>query len=120
MQRDNYKGVLTGKPSSAGGRASMSKLDNETQRLIAEAIEAGIKKGMEKALGMYGEVWLTAEEVVKQFGMISEDFLKRNGKLLPRERVEYVGEDGQVHFGKWAYPRNRLQEMIASGELRCL
>jgi hypothetical protein len=98
----------------------MDKLDRETQRLIADAIEAGIKKGMEKALGMYGEVWLTAEEVVKQFGMISEDFLKRKGKLLPRERVEYVGEDGLVHSGKWAYPRNRIQEMIMSGELRCL
>lgn len=98
----------------------MSKLDRDTQRMIAEAIEVGIKKGMEKALGMYVEVWLSAEDVVKQFGMISEDFLKRKGKLLPRERVEYVGEDGIVHVGKWAYPRNRLQEMIASGELRCL
>jgi hypothetical protein len=98
----------------------MSKLDRDTQRMIAEAIEEGIRKGMEKALGVYGEVWLSAEDVVKQFGMISEDFLKRKGKLLPRERVEYVGEDGMVHAGKWAYPRNRLQEMIASGELRCL
>lgn len=98
----------------------MSKLDRDTQRMIAEAIEVGIKKGMEKALGVYGEVWLSAEDVVKQFGMISEDFLKRKGKLLPRERVEYVGEDGLVHAGKWAYPRNRIQEMIMSGELRCL
>lgn len=98
----------------------MSKLDRDTQRMIAAAIEVGIKKGMEKALGMYGEVWMTGEEVVKQFGMISEDFLKRKGKLLPRERVEYVGEDGLVHVGKWAYPRNRLQEMIQRGELRCL
>ena len=120
MQRDHYKGVLTSEPSSSGRRTEMDKLDRETQRLIADAIEAGIKKGMEKALGMYGEVWLTAEEVVKQFGMISEDFLKRKGKLLPRERVEYVGEDGLVHVGKWAYPRNRIQEMIMSGELRCL
>jgi len=97
-----------------------NKLDKEMQRLIAEAIEAGVKKGMEKALGMYGEVWLSAEDVLKQFGMISEDFLKRKGKLLPRERVEYVGEDGNVHAGKWAYPRNRLQDMIQRGELRCL
>jgi hypothetical protein len=98
----------------------MSKLDRDTQRMIAEAIEEGIRKGMEKALGVYGEVWLSAEDVVKQFGMISEVFLTRKGKLLPRERVEYVGENGLVHVGKWAYPRNRLQEMIASGELRCL
>jgi hypothetical protein len=98
----------------------MGKLDKDTQDLIAAAIEKGIQRGMEKAMGIYTEVWLTADEVVKQFGMISEDFLKRRGKLLPRERVEYVGEDGMVHAGKWAYPRNRLQEMIASGELRCL
>jgi hypothetical protein len=98
----------------------MGKLDKDTQDLIAAAIEKGIQRGMEKAMGIYTEVWLTADEVVKQFGMISEDFLKRKGKLLPRERVEYVGEDGLVHVGKWAYPRNRLQEMIVSGELRCL
>ena len=98
----------------------MSKLDKDTQDLIAAAIEKGIQRGMEKAMGIYTEVWLTAEDVVKQFGMLSEDFLKRKGKLLPRERVEYVGEDGLVHVGKWAYPRNRIQEMIMSGELRCL
>ena len=120
MQCDYNKDFLTGKPSGARGKGMSGKLDRETERLIADAIEAGIKKGMEKALGMYGEVWLTAEDVVKQFGMISEDFLKRKGKLLPRERVEYVGEDGLVHVGKWAYPRNRLQEMIQRGELRCL
>ena len=120
MQCDYNKDFLTGKPPGASGKGMSGKLDRETERLIADAIEAGIKKGMEKALGMYGEVWLTAEDVVKQFGMISEDFLKRKGKLLPRERVEYVGEDGMVHVGKWAYPRNRLQEMIQRGELRCL
>ena len=120
MQCDYNKDFLTGKPSGARGKGMSGKLDRETERLIADAIEAGIKKGKEKALGMYGEVWLTAEDVVKQFGMISEDFLERKGKLLPRERVEYVGEDGMVHVGKWAYPRNRLQEMIQRGELRCL
>ena len=98
----------------------MNKLDRDTQRMIAEAIEVGIKKGMEKALGVYGEVWLTADEVVKQFGMISEDFIKRRGKLLPRERMEWLDVKGVVHQGAWAYPRNELQRMIQAGELRCL
>lgn len=98
----------------------MSKLDRDTQRMIAEAIEVGIKKGMEKAMGVYGEVWLTAEEVVKQFGMISEDFIKRRGKLLPRERMEWQDQKGVAHQGAWAYPRNELQRMIQAGELRCL
>lgn len=98
----------------------MKKLDKEMQDLLAAAIEKGIQKGMEKALGMYGEVWLSAEEVVKQFGMISEDFIKRRGKLLPRERMEWLDEKGVVHQGAWAYPRNELQRMIQAGELRCL
>lgn len=97
----------------------MKKLDNETQRMIADAIERGVAKAVEK-MKMYGEVWLTADKVVEQFGMISEDFMKRKGKLLPRKRLEYLGEDGLMHFGKWAYPRNQLQEMIASGEMNCL
>ena len=98
----------------------MSKLDKDTQDLIAAAIEKGIQRGMEKAMGIYSEVWLTADEVVKQFGMISEDFIKRRGKLLPRERMEWLDEKGVVHQGAWAYPRNELQRMIQAGELRCL
>jgi hypothetical protein len=98
----------------------MGKLDKDTQDLIASAIEKGIQRGMEKAMGIYTEVWLTADEVVKQFGMISEDFLKRRGKLLPRERMEWLDEKGVVHQGTWAYPRNELQRMIQAGELRCL
>lgn len=98
----------------------MSKLDKETQKLISEAIESGIKKGMEKALGMYGEVWLKKDDLMKQFGMFSEDFLKRKGKSLPRERLEWTDEQGIVHAGCWAYPRNQIQEMISRGELRCL
>lgn len=98
----------------------MSKLDKETQALIAAAIEKGIQMGMEKAMGIYSEVWLTADEVVKQFGMISEDFIKRRGKLLPRERMEWQDKNGVVHPGCWAYPRNEIQRMIQAGELRCL
>lgn len=98
----------------------MSKLDKDTQDLIAAAIEKGIQRGMEKAMGIYSEVWLTAEELVKQFGMISEDFIKRRGKLLPRERMEWQDKNGVVHPGCWAYPRNEIQRMIQAGELRCL
>lgn len=98
----------------------MSKLDKYTQELIAAAIEKGIQRGMEKAMGIYSEVWLTADEVVKQFGMISEDFIKRRGKLLPRERMEWQDKNGVVHPGCWAYPRNEIQRMIQAGELRCL
>lgn len=98
----------------------MSKLDKDTQALIAAAIEKGIQRGMEKAMGIYTEVWLTADEVVKQFGMISEDFIKRRGKLLPRERMEWQDKNGVVHPGCWAYPRNEIQRMIQAGELRCL
>lgn len=98
----------------------MSKLDKETQALIAASIEKGIQRGMEKAVGIYSEVWLTADELVKQFGMISEDFIKRRGKLLPRERMEWQDKNGVVHQGAWAYPRNEIQRMIQAGELRCL
>ena len=48
MQCDDNKDFLTGKPSGAGWKGMSGKLDRETERLIADAIEAGIKKGMEK------------------------------------------------------------------------
>lgn len=99
----------------------MKKLDKETQDLLAAAIEKGIQKGMEKAMGIYTEVWLTAEEVTKQFGMISEDFISRHGKLLPRKRLGWMDKNGIMHEGgPYGYARNEIQRMIQSGEIMCM
>ena len=36
---------------------------------------------------MYEEVWLTGEQLCEKFGMISEGWLEKTGKYLPRERM---------------------------------
>ena len=64
------------------------------------------------------EVWLTAEQLCAQFGMISAEWLHRYGELLPRERMEVVMEDGSRKVSRWAYPRNKIQRAIREGKMR--
>ena len=65
------------------------------------------------------EVWLSPEEFCKQFGMFTAEWLKRNGELLPREKACVVMPDGSVKETRsWAYPKHRINRMIAEGRLR--
>lgn len=63
------------------------------------------------------EVWLRSEDFLKQFGMFNKDWLEHNGWRLPRERAEFVGDDGKTRVTRWAYPRNEIQRMIRDREL---
>ena len=84
-------------------------------------LKAVVRRTMEEQMEMYSEVWLTADEVVKQFGMISEDFIKRRGKLLPRKRLGWMDKNGIMHEGgPYGYARNEIQRMIQSGEIMCM
>lgn len=83
-------------------------------------IVAEVKEAMRTALQMYQEKWLTADELIEQFGMFNKDWLKRYGQFLPRERVTVTDAEGEEHSTRWAYPRNRIQDMIRRGTLKTL
>lgn len=93
------------------------KLDRD----LRAAIVSEVKTATLMAAQAYTEVWLTADELVKQFGMFNKDWLKRYGQLLPRTKVTVTDETtGEEHSTRWAYPRNRIQDMITSGRMRML
>ena len=66
------------------------------------------------------EVWLSKEEFLKQFGMFTEDWIKRNGETLPRTQAVVTDKSGEQHGTRWAYPRNQIQAMIRDGRIKQL
>ena len=93
-----------------------------TQEEMLE-LKAVVRRTMEEQMEMYSEVWLTEKELIAQFGMFTHDWLKRYGQCLQPARAIVVDEHGVEHpTQRLAYPKHKIQRMIASGEimkLRC-
>lgn len=81
---------------------------------------AEVKKAVMEANESYTEVWLSADDLLKQFGMFTKEWLKRYGHTLPRTRAEVEDEDGTVHCTRWAYPRNKIQKLISTNKIKRL
>ena len=82
-----------------------------------------VRRAIEEEREMYDEVWLTEKELIAQFGMFTHDWLKKYGHCLQPARAIVVDEQGVEHpTQRLAYPKHKIQRMIASGEitkLRC-
>lgn len=91
-------------------------MDSITRAEIVATVERTVRECLEGA----DEVWLTKEQLCQQFGMLNEDWVNRNGELLPRERAEIVMKDGTRKATRWAYPRNKIQRMIKEQKLKNL
>ena len=86
-------------------------------------VKAVVRRAVEEEREMYDEVWLTEKQLLEQFGMFTHDWLKRYGHCLQPARAIVVDEQGVEHpTQRPAYPKHKIQRMIASGEimkLRC-
>ena len=86
-------------------------------------VKAVVRRAVEEEREMYDEVWLTEKQLLEQFGMFTHDWLKKYGQCLQPARAIVVDEKGIEHPTQgWAYPKHKIQRMIASGEitkLRC-
>ena len=86
-------------------------------------VKAVVRRAMEEEREMYDEVWLTEKQLLEQFGMFTHDWLKKYGQCLQPARAIVVDEMGVEHpTQRLAYPKHKIQRMIASGEimkLRC-
>ena len=92
-----------------------------TQEEMLE-LKAVVRRTMEEQMEMYSEVWLTEKQLLEQFGMFTHDWLKKYGQCLQPARAIVVDEQGVERRSGWAYPKHKIQRMIASGEimkLRC-
>jgi hypothetical protein len=85
-------------------------------------VKAVVRRAVEEEREMYDEVWLTEKELIAQFGMFTHDWLKKYGLCLQPAQAMVVDEYGVEHKTGKAYPKHKIQRMIASGEimkLRC-
>lgn len=86
-------------------------------------MKAVVRRAVEEEREMYDEVWLTEKQLLEQFGMFTHDWLKKYGQCLQPARAVVVDEQGVEHpTQRLAYPKHKIQRMIASGEimkLRC-
>ena len=92
------------------------KLDKATRVEVV----AVIRQATIEAQEMYDEQWLSGDQLGKVMPFFTKDWLKRYGKLLPRERVSVTDERGGVHRSGWCYPRHKIMRMIMEGRMRSL
>lgn len=84
-------------------------------RKLREEIVAEVQKAMTVALLSLQEQWLTPDELCKQFGMFTRDWLEKYGDILPRKRVKVTHLNGETRGTHWAYPRFQIAQNIANG-----
>ena len=81
-------------------------------------LKAVVRRAIEEEREMYDEVWLTEKQLLQQFGMFTHDWLKKYGHCLQPARAIVVDEQGVEHpTQRLAYPKHRIQRMIANGEI---
>jgi len=91
-------------------------MDRSLRNDIMEAVRRAMRDTLEDAQ----EVWLTGDDLCKQFGMFTPSWLKRYGHKLPRTRAVVTDADGVQHVTGWAYPRNKMQRLIHDNALKML
>ena len=89
-------------------------------RMLRAEIIATVRQTMTEILEGADEVWLKPKQLLEQFGMLSQEWLDRNGDLLPREYASVVLPDGEEKCTRWAYPMHKINRMIQEGKLKGL
>ena len=88
--------------------------------MLRAEIIATVRQTMTEVLEGADEVWLKPKQLLEQFGMLSQEWLDRNGDLLPREYASVVLTDGEEKCTRWAYPMHKINRMIQEGKLKGL
>lgn len=89
-------------------------------RQLKADIVATVRKSLMEAMETYDERWLTSKQISEYIGCLTERWLRDNGEMLPRTRMEWTDSQGQRHASSWMYPLHRLQAMIADGRIKSL
>jgi hypothetical protein len=87
-------------------------------RMLRAEIIATVRQTLKDVLEGAEEVWLTKEQMVERFGMFSEEWMRKNAQLLPREYASVIWPDGKEKCTRWAYPQHKRQRLIREGKLK--
>jgi len=87
-------------------------------KVIEAKIFALIEKNVQRIMTSKNEQWVSAKELSERIPIFSQDFIKRHGECLPREKMEYYNEDGTVAESRYMYPINAINLMVQKGVFR--
>lgn len=91
-------------------------LDKDTRAAICQAVRQATAEAQE----IYNEEWLTADQLSATVPLFTREWIRRYGKMLPRECVRFRTPDGVEHRANWCYPKNQILRMIREGAFRDL
>ena len=98
-----------------GNKTKDNNRGNTMERKLREEILAEVQKAVTLAMVKTGERWITADELCKQFGMFTKDWVEKYGDVLPRKRVKVTLMSGETRGTRWAYPQHQIAMNIAEG-----
>jgi len=84
-------------------------------RQLRQEIREDVQKAITLQMISIQEEYLSAEELCKQFAMITPKLLKYHGDIFPRKRITMTGMNGVSKSSHWAYPRFEIAMNIANG-----
>lgn len=89
------------------------------RQLRAEVVSE-MRKVMQDVLEGTNEVWVSGEQLAKQFSCFSKSWLKTYGQSLPRTRTIVTDANGIEHEGAWTYPLHRIQRLMMNNGVKNL
>ena len=92
------------------------RIDRELRSEIMATVRLAVRQIQEENR----EVWLSKDQLIQQFGFLSESWLRRFGHTLPRTKAIVTDNDGTQHETGFAYPRNKIQGMIMNNDIKNL
>jgi len=90
-------------------------MDAKLRVMVANEVREAVTQALEGA----NEVWLTGEQLTKQFAFFTKSWLKSYGHTLPRTQAVVFAKDGEHRTG-WCYPQHKIQRMVQNGEIKTL
>lgn len=88
--------------------------------ILKREIVAVVRHAMTEALEGADEKWLTGTQLREQFACFTPSWLKTYGHTLPRTQAVVCDKDGVEHRTGWIYPKNKIQRLVRTGEIKML
>lgn len=95
-------------------------MDKRTKMEVISIVSTAIEDTITRVMEGYNEQYVTAPVLMEQYQMITPDWLKKYGKLLPQTRITVTEADGSERHSRTAYARNKIAKMIADGSIERL
>lgn len=92
-------------------------MDRQLRSEIRSECREALKE-MKNILMGVNEQWVTAETLSKHIEVMTPRWLKKNGALLNRTRIEWKDKDGICHQSSYLYPLHEIMQSLQDGSIK--